>query len=377
MGVEQTVDAMLDRAEGLLGAGSPPEPAQPVAPTPVGQWPAWQGDASDRAETVSRQLDSDRQQLHSAQSAVARIVTDAASTTTEARIQLAGVRSEWEQDKAALRPIANQPEGQAALTQAGQTRLTEANAVIQDAAARMSTAAGQVQAATGTLPGNGQAEPLSTGTGEGEGGEPKKGDPTIQFVNNETGLPPEITGDGPPPSDRAAGTGQWVVDTTKAYAPGQKPGPPEDIDRELNIPEKLATGPTTGLLSTAPPFIEDANSGDLQRGYKYRVTGAESSGITKMVEIDGQWYQAQWLDYKYEQQVTKVLQGTGDFGGITTYPIISDWEPVTMAEIRNTSALYPTDVFYLPDTCGGTLKMTDTVIASSGPPPTPIMRSGG
>lgn len=135
---------------------------------------------------------------------------------------------------------------------------------------------------------------------------------------------------------------------------------------------KVATGPTTGLLTTDRTGQGDTADGfDLQQGYKIRLTGGQFTGITKMVQgTDGKWYQTRWIENSYEMQTTKVLQGTGDLGGITACPIDMAWKPVSLSEIMNTSAMYPGKTFYLPDGCGGTIPMVSGALPT---PTVPIM----
>jgi hypothetical protein len=176
-----------------------------------------------------------------------------------------------------------------------------------------------------------------------------------------------------PPAGRNAATGQWELDTSRGYDdPNAVPQGPYPPWRPTAIPEKLATGPSTGLLTTDKTGLSDTADGfDLQQGYKLRLTGTQLTGITKMVQgADGKWYQARWLEDTYEMQTTKVMQGTGDLGGITGYPITMPWKPMSLNEIMNTSAMYPDKTFYLPDGCGGSVPIVDGKLPT---PTVPIM----
>jgi hypothetical protein len=82
---------------------------------------------------VSASLDERRRLLYSAQHSAADIINDAGLITSESRTRLAGVRADWEADKAAVAPFSNTAEGQAALALAGQKRLAEAGGVVQEA----------------------------------------------------------------------------------------------------------------------------------------------------------------------------------------------------------------------------------------------------
>jgi hypothetical protein len=85
---------------------------------------------------------------------------------------------------------------------------------------------------------------------------------------------------------------------------------------------------------------------------------------------DGKYYQARWIENTYAMQTTKVMQGTGDLGGITGYPITMPWKPVSLNEIANTAALYPGKTFYLPDDCGGTIPIVNGALPT---PTVPVM----
>jgi hypothetical protein len=139
------VDSHLEQVERLLGTSAPPTPAPPAPPGPAPAWPQWDGDAAQGARQVSTRLGDRRQQLHEAQAATMARVTNAATITTDARTQVAAIRSEWERAKAAVGPFAETPEGQAVLLQAGQAQVTRANGVIHDAASRFNGAAQDVR----------------------------------------------------------------------------------------------------------------------------------------------------------------------------------------------------------------------------------------
>ncbi|CAM3135943.1 hypothetical protein [Mycobacterium simiae] len=117
-----------------------------------------------------------------------------------------------------------------------------------------------------------------------------------------------------PPAGQNTTTGQWQLDTSRSYDdPFSQPQGPYVPWQPTTIPEKLATGPSTGLLTTDKTGLSNtANGFDVQQGYKLRLTGGQATGITKMVQgADGKWYQARWIENTYEMQTTKVLQGTG------------------------------------------------------------------
>ncbi|PLV48001.1 hypothetical protein [Mycobacterium simiae] len=46
------------------------------------------------------------------------------------------------------------------------------------------------------------------------------------------------------------------------------------------------------------------------------------------------------------------------------------WKPVSLAEIMNTSAMYPGKTFYLPDGCGGSIPIVNGTLPT---PTVPVM----
>jgi hypothetical protein len=173
-----------------------------------------------------------------------------------------------------------------------------------------------------------------------------------------------------PPAGHNSASGQWQLDSSHGYdspVPPQGPYPPW---RPTNLSEKLATGPSTGLLTTDNTGLKDTADGfDVQQGYKIRISGVQDTGITRMVQgSDGKYYQARWTENTYEMQATKVVQGTGDLGAITTYPLTMAWKPVSLNDIINTAGMYPGKTFYLPDGCGGSIPIVNGVLPTATVP---------
>lgn len=202
----------------------------------------------------------------------------------------------------------------------------------------------------------------------------------INMADGDMAIPPGPGGvnipggqlDAPPAGENSL-TGQWQLDTSRGYDdPFSQPQGPYVPWRPTTIPEKLATGPSTGLLTTDKTGLSGTADGfDVQQGYKIRLTGGQATGITKMVQgTDGKWYQARWIENTYAMQATKVLQGTGDLGGITGYPITMAWQPMSLSQIMNTSAMYPGKTFYLPDGCGGSIPIVNGALPT---PTVPVM----
>lgn len=220
-------------------------------------------------------------------------------------------------------------------------------------------------------------------------------DPAIQTVNNRLDEPesPAISIDslppttppagrwsGPAPAGEVPGTGYWAVDLahpSDAAAPLPTP-PPYRSGPPCTAND--ATGPTSGVMTVGgdSPLKNDALGFDLQNTYRFRISGTEFTGETKMVQIEGTWYQAQWQSYQYEMNKIPVVQGSGDLGALTL-PIMSeanDWEPVTIDRIQFESTKYPTGTMYLPDGAGGSIPVVGGAFRTSTPV-IPEMHSGG
>ena len=121
----------------------------------------------------------------------------------------------------------------------------------------------------------------------------------------------------------------------------------------------------------------DALGFDLQNTYRFRISGTEFNGETRMVEIEGSWYQAQWQSYQYEMNRIPVVQGSGDLGALTL-PIMSEadeWEPVTIDRIQVESTKYPAGTLYIPDGTGGSIPVVGGAFQTSTPV-IPEMRRG-
>lgn len=230
-------------------------------------------------------------------------------------------------------------------------------------------------------------------------GEPKpdeggRQEPEIRLVSNHADLPegpavadsieppttpPAGRWSGPAPAGEVPGTGYWAVDLTRpsetsAPLPAPPPyrsGPPCTTND--------ATGPTSGVMTVGgdSSLKNEALGFDLQNTYRFRISGTEFTGETKMVQIEGTWYQAQWQSYQYEMNKIPVIQGSGDLGALTL-PIMSeadDWEPVTIDRIQVESTKYPTGTLYLPDGTGGSIPVVGGAFQTSTPV-IPEMRRG-
>jgi hypothetical protein len=194
----------------------------------------------------------------------------------------------------------------------------------------------------------------------------------IDMADGDLPVPVAFPGSplGAPPAGHNAASGQWQLDSSHGYDSPVPPRGPYTPWRPTNLSEKLATGPSTGLLTTDNTGLKDTADGfDVQQGYKIRISGVQDTGITKMVQgSDGKYYQARWAENTYEMQATKVVQGTGDLGAITTYPLAMAWKPVSLNEIISTAGMYPGKTFYLPDGCGGNIPIVNGVLPTATVP---------
>ena len=226
--------------------------------------------------------------------------------------------------------------------------------------------------------------------GRPEADQPEPGD---RMVSNLTGFPEGPPGDepatqstppagrwpGPAPAGEVPGTGYWAVDLTRrSDGPAPLPTPtPYRSGQPCTIDD--ATGPASGVMTVGgdSSLKHDALGFDLQNTYRFRISGTEFSGETRMVQIEGSWYQAQWQSYQYEMNRIPVVQGSGDLGALTL-PIMSEadeWEPVTIDRIQVESTKYPAGTLYIPDGTGGSIPVVGGAFQTSTPV-IPEMRRG-
>lgn len=387
MGIADRIDAALDAASGLLGTATPPEPPTPTPLPSAPPWPEWDGSASDSAYEASADLDRQRTQLHAAQRAAATILTQAREIPVQARLGMSSVRRRWEGDKATLGPLAGTAAGDAALLAAGRTRIEESNALIRQTVADLNAAAGRLDAITAELP----PVPPRSAVSDAEG-RPDDDDRIVKAAGYTTDgdevpegpaapLPdPSATRyDGPPPAGAAGGTGYWAVDTSRPVKTGT-PLPAPAPYRSAPPPCSNLEGATSGVLtvSGASPQKDDALGFDLENTYKFRISGTEFGGQTQMVQIDGQWYQAQWQSYTYEMNKIPVVTGSGQIPSMQL-PVMSqadEWNPVSLTQIMHENAKYSGGTFYLPNAFGDRLEVVDGALQLKTPV-VPVMTRGG
>lgn len=248
--------------------------------------------------------------------------------------------------------------------------------------------AGQLTAATTGL---GNANFAHNGKGNGirlvdntQGGD-NSNDGIPQLPRHD---PPIGRWDGPPPPGWHPGTGYWALDPDHpADSPGGLPDPSLYQSDAPCVRPDLLTGPSTGVASIGGgsdnPQKARAWGINLQGTSRVRISGSEFNGITKAVQINGRWYQAQWQEYQYQLNTIPVWEGVGGpFGGLIL-PDMSQahtWQPVTLGQLMQASTVYPEATIHLPNLNGGSIDIKNGWwaggIPSTGIPTPPVMTSG-
>lgn len=374
------VDAALAAMRQLLGSGEAPQWPQPQFGEPVPSAGQWDGDASDRAHQVSQSLDRTRQGLASANAAVPPIIERVAQINGDARVQLDNIEQQWHADQAAFAPIATTPAGKLALTQLGQLRISEGQAVVQNAQAAFTSAASQIQALTGQLPVQRWAKPPAhDGAQPSQESPPTMIDPDNPFIGDER-------------------FGHWQQYLPPPYT-GATPPPPTPEHRSVEgFP--LKTGGPSGFYTPGRSWATDDQPpvASISEEYKFRISGEDLTSYTRTAIIDGQPQLQRWVANTYEgQRTTRVdlggsawaktdgneLEGTlggvttGGLAGIAPPPYFGKWESFTPAQIADLSAANPTATYYIPDGCGNQFTFHGGSAGGSGflapPPVTPSM----
>ncbi|SIM07824.1 Uncharacterised protein [Mycobacteroides abscessus subsp. abscessus] len=164
-----------------------------------------------------------------------------------------------------------------------------------------------------------------------------------------------------PPAGRLDGTGYWQIDKTKPMDSPDSPPPPR-----ANYTQEMPQNEYTEGVKSAPLVIGKnwAEGGEepyaqAKEQFQFRVSGTEFTGQTKMVQVDGKWYQAEWQNYTYDMKRTSIIAGGNDMGGLGSMPVYRNWEPVSYGQIMGYSAAHPDGPLFLPDTCGNQIKLVN------------------
>ncbi|WP_293039842.1 hypothetical protein [Mycobacterium sp.] len=284
---------------------------------------------------------------------------------------------------------------------------TENGGTAAEQAARQAqaeTMASEIWSRAGQLDGTevkvaGQLTAVTTGLGNATFAHNGKGS-GVQLVDNTQGGdnsndgipqlprhdPPIGRWDGPPPPDWHAGTGYWALDPDHpSDSPNGLPDPSLYQSDPPCVRPDLLTGPSTGVTSIGGgsdnPQKARAWGIDLQGTSRVRISGTEFNGITKAVQVNGRWYQAQWQEYQYQLNTIPVWQTNGPIN--LTLPDMSQahtWQPVTLGQLMQTSTVYPEATIHLPDLNGGSIDIKGGWWAggpsSTGIPAPPVMTRG-
>jgi hypothetical protein len=136
-------------------------------------------------------------------------------------------------------------------------------------------------------------------------------------------------------------------------------------------------GPTTGMYTPGKSWVADEDAPIVigQEEYRFRIAGQEATTTTRMVFTDGQWQQQRWVQNVYEAQRNTSYAAGGDFGGLPPVQNLNQpWKPITLAQVSGLSAANPSTTYYLPDGCGGTVKVDGGVVGANPlAPQVPIM----
>lgn len=179
-----------------------------------------------------------------------------------------------------------------------------------------------------------------------------------------------------PPEGALERTGYWVIDPELGQDtpthPANVPGPysyPTDPNFKLN------TGPTSDWGYPArnwssKPFVEYMES------YRFRITGTEFTGQTKMVQVDGKWYQAEWQNYKYEYRQNQNMKVNPDWSPVKEASIVNQpWKPISVAGIVDISHKLPDVKIWLPDSCGGKVTLVNGTVVGPNYQMPPVMHA--
>lgn len=272
---------------------------------------------------------------------------------------------------------ARTPAAQRAVAHALHTEVSQANSVVNAAQQQASALAGQVRGLSyrpGTQHPDDQrtdVQPVDYGTGPIPERRPLG--PVAPIPD-----PSGTRWDGPSPAGEAENTGFWALDLSRA-SPTGAPLPAPWPYRSGPPPCAVLEGPSSGVLTVGgdSPQNDEAFGFNLQNTYKFRISGTQFTGLTRMVQIDGQCYQAQWQSYTYEMNKIPVVAGAGQIPALQL-PIMSQankWTPVTIGQIMQENSMYPGGTFYLPNPFGDPLRAVGGQLILKNPV-VPIMTAG-
>lgn len=164
----------------------------------------------------------------------------------------------------------------------------------------------------------------------------------------------------PPPEGVLERTGYWVIDPgLGADTPTQAANAIAPYSYATDPNFKLNTGPTSDWGYPARNWSSKPLA-EYMQSYRFRITGTEFTGQTKMIKMDGKWYQAEWQNYKYEVRVNQNITINPDSSPIKEAPLVNQpWKPISQAGIVEISHMLPNTKIWLPDSCGGKVTLVD------------------
>ncbi len=174
--------------------------------------------------------------------------------------------------------------------------------------------------------------------------------------------------DPPPPADSAPGGGRWEIDH-RGYESGPSGGPPmgpvappKPWHRDFS--DAPVTGGSSGLkdIVTPPPNGWGVKPGwTIQEAYKFRLVGEGFNGAAdhvRWIQRDGTWFQATWVDYDFEAELTTMFKHHNGLEGLAGLPKgRNEWNPMNIKEIYGLQVTNPRLSVYLPDPGGGQFEL--------------------
>jgi hypothetical protein len=379
--------ASVQRAQALFGSSPvPPGEGGPSLATAVGPLAG----AGQRASVLSGDVVESHQSfvngattiLHAnndADTALGRALAQAATVTQQGRARLDDIVSRTRslaQSAATTRGAS----AQRTLLQALQTEVSNADAVVKATKQQSSAIAGQVRALDYQSGGGTQGGgPAANETGDG-----------IQLVDSHTATGPPQPGPLPDPDHPFVGDqrfGHWEAVPPPPPYTGSRPPPLTPQYRPFPDGTPLKVGPTTGMYTPGKTWIGDIDPPAVQgqEEYRFKLAGEQATTSTRNVFENGHWQQERWVQnvYEYQRNTSMVLGGDiglkgidgegGDLGGLPPIQNIDRaWKPISLPQISGLSGNNADTTYYLPDGCGGSVKVVGGVPqGSSGLPPSP------
>lgn len=374
------VERLLTRAHNLFPASSPNNPPLTPGVTTTPTLPSGESALADRASAAGLRYHQAHTQLQGLDAETTQITQQASTIGAQGRAGSGAILQQARTQAAALLPMANAPAGRQLLMATMDHNLAAMQGQIATTTTQYKTATARL---TATAADYRQTAPHDEpNAADNDPSVPAKRDPTIRAVDWKPGdpLPPQppLRGHPPDPTDTRIGDprfGQWQNVPPPPPYTGTQPPPLRSEYRPYPDDSPLKVGPTTGMYTPGKTWIGDIDPpiAKAQEEYRFRLAGTEATTNTRMVFDNGQWHEQRWVQNVYEYQRNTSLVPGGNLGGLPPLQNIDrDWKPITLNQLGTISAANPTVTYYLPDGCGGTVNIIDTVPQGpTGMPPTP------